>query len=430
VLASRANLPLTFDGTPLIIIGHFYSRRSMAMSFTPTASLSRFIVPFVLATLVVAFIPSARAADHADGPNMSQDQGADLADIYAFLDPNDNSQLVVIMTVHGFITPGEANNFAFFDPNILYRIQFDTKGKVDPDKFIDVTFTQRVSTTDPQIATVEIAGGKKFRAKTTISTLAAAPNPQIINQPENNPGVKFFAGEVDDPFFFDIPAFSRFVASIKAGSPNPALLQRGRDTFAGYNVMAIAVELPLRLIKGDSNVIGVAGATLRQTQSILPNGEIKRTGPFIQIDREGNPGINAVLTPVPIKNKYNVSTPVDDAKGLFAPEIAATLKSLGTDPAHIKILADIAITHGDYLHLDTSVANTGPQAGTNTGAGFPNGRRPADDVIDTILTVVANGTPLGDNVNSNDVAFQDTFPFLAKPHQPLPTGTIDDNTRN
>jgi hypothetical protein len=400
------------------------------MRFASTALLRRVAIPLVLAAFSVALIPAARAADHADGPNMSQDQGADLADIFAFIDPNDNSKLVIIMTVHGFITPGEANNFAFFDPNILYRIQFDTTGNVEPDKFIDVTFTQRISTTDPQIATVQIAGGKKFRAKTTIPTLAAAANPQIINEPENNPGVKFFAGETDDPFFFDIPAFSRFVASVKAHAPNASLLQRGRDTFAGYNVMAIAVELPVRLIKGNSSIIGIAGATLRQTQTIRPNGEIKGTGPFVQIDREGNPGINAVLTPVPIKNKYNVSTPVDDASGLFAPEITATLKSLGTDDAHIKILADIAITHGDYLHLDTRIANTGPQGGNNAGAGFPNGRRPTDDVIDTILTVVANGTTLGDGVNANDVPFQDTFPFLAKPHQPLAAGVIDDNTRN
>jgi hypothetical protein len=76
------------------------------------------------------------------------------------------------------------------------------------------------------------------------------------------------------------------------------------------------------------------------------------------------------------------------------------------------------------------VANSGPSGGTNAGAGFPNGRRPADDVVDTFLFLVTNGAiTTGDNVNSNDVPFRNTFPFLASPQQPRASGT-DDNTRN
>jgi len=107
------------------------------------------------------------------------------------------------------------------------------------------------------------------------------------------------------------------------------------------------------------------------------------------------------------------------------------LKALGTDDAHIGILAGVAVTHGDMLRLDTSKVNSGAQGGTNAGAGFPNGRRPADDVIDTILFLVTNGgLTTGDHVNANDVAFRDSFPFFAAPHQPLDTGVIDDDTRN
>jgi hypothetical protein len=76
------------------------------------------------------------------------------------------------------------------------------------------------------------------------------------------------------------------------------------------------------------------------------------------------------------------------------------------------------------------VANTGTGGGGNAGAGFPNGRRLQDDVIDTILFFVANQNTLGDNVNSNDVTFRSSFPFLAPPQQPRAPGTIDDNTRN
>jgi hypothetical protein len=67
----------------------------------------------------------------------------------------------------------------------------------------------------------------------------------------------------------------------------------------------------------------------------------------------------------------------------------------------------------------------------NAGAGFPNGRRPTDDVIDTILFLVTNeALTTGDHVNANDSTFRDTFPFFASSHQPLGSGVIDDNTRN
>jgi hypothetical protein len=87
------------------------------------------------------------------------------------------------------------------------------------------------------------------------------------------------------------------------------------------------------------------------------------------------------------------------------------------------------VNRGDYLRLNLAQANSGPGGGNNAGAGFPNGRRPGDDVIDTLLFFIANQNALGDNVNANDVPFGSTFPFFAPPHQPLAAG-VDDGTRN
>ena len=105
------------------------------------------------------------------------------------------------------------------------------------------------------------------------------------------------------------------------------------------------------------------------------------------------------------------------------------MKALGTNDTNIGILANVAVTRGDFLHLDTTVANSGTGGGNNASAGFPNGRRLQDDVIDTILFFVANQNTLGDNVNANDLTFRNSFPFLAPPQQPRASGT-DDNTRN
>jgi Domain of unknown function (DUF4331) len=84
-----------------------------------------------------------------------------------------------------------------------------------------------------------------------------------------------------------------------------------------------------------------------------------------------------------------------------------------------------------YLRLDATIANIGPMGGTNPGAGFPNGRRLADDTVDTLLLIITNGViTTGDSVNASDIPPADTFPFYALSQQPRAPGVIDDNTRN
>src|SRR6266404_1411454 len=381
--------------------------------------------------------PRIDAADHADSPINAIDQATDLADTYAFLDPTDNSKVVLVMTSHGFIVPGEAVNFGFFDPMVRYVFEIETTGDAAPDQFIRINFSKRTGTTTPQTATVVMPFGETFTAPTTIPTLAGTPNPFTITT-DAGTGVSFFAGETDDPFFFDIPGFSRFRASVLAGAADPTTLQRGRDSFAGYNILTIALRVPVSYFKlqftggnPGANVIGVDSLTQRQRNlTFQRDGTLIATGGFRTIDRDGNPAMNVIVIPFPRKDEYNASTTLDDAAGRFAGDIVATLQALGTNATNIGILASVFVTRGDFLRLNTSIANSGPGVGNNAGAGFPNGRRPADDVVDTFLFLVTNGgITTGDNVNANDVAFQNAFPFLAPPQQPRASGT-DDNTRN
>jgi hypothetical protein len=249
--------------------------------------------------------------------------------------------------------------------------------------------------------------------------------------------VKFFAGEVDDPFFFDIPGFARFINSVRVGAPDATLLDRGRDTFAGYNVLSIALRMPLSLVKGSGAKVGATFQTQRHNVQTPKGGEIKGVGAFKTIDRLGVPGVNVAFIPFNRKNSYNAALPKDDAAGAFAGSddgIVATLTALGTDPAHIGILAGVAVAYGDMLILDTGVVNTqtGPGGGgDNAAAAFPNGRRLMDDVIDTVLFLVTNeGLTTGDHVNASDILPNNSFPFVAPSQQPRDPGVIDDNTRN
>ena len=212
------------------------------------------------------------------------------------------------------------------------------------------------------------------------------------------------------------------------GLLHPGVFQRGRDSFAGYNTLAIAFSIPVSLVRNGGNQLGLSCATQRRSPQIFNSrtGEPTGFGRWVNVDREGVPAVNVALVPFNSKNAYNSGNTIDDANGRFAPGIISTLNLFGTNPTFQAILAGVAVTRGDILRLDL----TKPNNGTNPEASFPNGRRLPDDVIDILLTLVANGTPLGDSVNANDLPFRSTFPFLAGSQQPRVPGTIDDNTRN
>lgn len=486
------------------------------------------------------------AADHRDGPRISVDAAADIGDVYFFLDPNDNTRAVLTLTVGGFMIPGEAVNQAIFDPTIRYQFQVEGTGDAVLDAVINVTFSPRTSPSVAQNATVQMFQGTikvfDFVAPATNPTLNATAPTHVVTT-DSASGVRFFAGSVEDPFFLDIPGFSRWVESILAGSRDNSFLSRARDSFAGYNTMAISLSIPVGLLPKANNVVGVSAATFRNptvlanlaARAVVEGGDrvliagkiisgsaakrviVRALGPSLssfglaalsdptlkivdgqgqvvasndnwqdspqaaeisavgfappnpkesviigalqaaaytavvegvggsqgvavvevfdlesapQIDRMGVPGVNVALIPFAKKDAYNTSNPREDAAGRFANDIVSTLQALGTDSTSIGILANIAVTKGDILRLNVTIANTGTGGGTNTNAAFPNGRRLGDDTVDTLLFLINNRTALSDGVNSNEVAFQNVFPFLASSHQPQNTGVIDDRTRN
>jgi hypothetical protein len=200
-------------------------------------------------------------------------------------------------------------------------------------------------------------------------------------------GLRVFGGVRDDPFFFDLVFVFRFLG-IQAGGP----LTRapGIDFFAGINTSAFEVELPPALLRGSTgNTIRVWGTTSRDG---------------VQADRMGLPTINTVLIPFARKDDFNHAIPSLDRQ-LFRATALASLIGLNGNSAYSNQVVDAVLP--DVLTLDMS-----------STAGFLNGRRPQDDVIDGVLRLASNNAVLGDGVNANDVAFLADFPFLAPPHAP------------
>ena len=400
----------------------------------------KFIFSALVLTLAAAWqlVPPPQqtsASDHIDSPIITQDRASDLGDNWSFLDPNDNSKVVMIMSTQGFIVSGEHFGQAIFDHNVRYRFEIENTGDAKADTYVDVYYSPGLGRVTNQTATIELPNGKKFTAPTTVSDQEyKAPEFVVTNNKET--GVSFYAGVADDPFFLDDTGANRTVASAikNPGKPNIKLLsERGRDTYAGLNTLITAISVPAAMLKGKGNIIGINAVTQRRERmKIKDNNVIEGDGDWVTIDRDGGPLVNNGLIPPPRKDEYNAASTEDDAKGRFKADIVKSLKLFNTDDKHIAMLAKAAVENGDILRIDLTVPNKGAGGGNNKDGGFTKmgGRRLQDDVVDMVFTTINNGKPLGDRVDANELPFGNQFPFVAKPHQPLPPGSgAEDLTR-
>ena len=190
---------------------------------------------FMMLSALIAPVATLHASDHKDAPLIREDPSADLADLYAFKDPNDAQNLVMIMTVNGFTAPSENTNFKF-SPNVEYWFRIDTNQDGRPNYSIRVTMQSQPD--GSQVFKSEFPGGIVVKGDVTSPTEAPVPNEPVIATGRN--GIRVFAGQRDDPFFFDVVGLGRVLAGTGGFT--------GRDGFAGYNVSAIAVEVPISSI--------------------------------------------------------------------------------------------------------------------------------------------------------------------------------------
>lgn len=333
------------------------------------------------------------AADHKEAPLIAEDPSADLADFYCFLKPGDPSRIIMMATVNPFMTEG-GGGFNF-SPNVRYAFRFETDNNGKPDTNVFVNFAG--SSSNPTFRVQVPSKGVDFTAPVTRTTAAVNPNPAIITTDPSS-GITAFAGPRDDPFFFDAAGFNRFLAGTGGFG--------GNDFFGGYNVSAIVLEVPTSLVAGSSTQLQGWATTERRRVTLrrADSGQLEvSTGPWEQVDRVGNPAVSTALIPSGLKDLFNIGTPNNDAQD-FAPAIVASLQAFGTSQANINILASVALP--DTLKLDLAA----PSA-------YPNGRAPADDVIDTLLGLILNA-PTADGVDMNDKPFPAVFPYLADPFQP------------
>jgi len=322
----------------------------------------------------------ARAADHLDAPGLTPPGGSvqtDITDLYAFQSPANTANSVLALNVNG-VVPGNLT-FAQGIPGVKhtlpvsYRIYVDNNGDAQP----DVSLKVRFGAPDANgVQHFEVKRGHQVLIPFGLgesTAFGAAPNVVTHN------GVKAFAGRRDDPFFFDLAAFRNGLQFCPGGV--------GTDFFLGKNVSSIVLELPSGMLtRGHDPTIGV-WATTRAGQT--------------QIDRMGRPAINTVFMHGDRKNQFNAGVPADDQRD-FRGDVVDTLLSLGNGQARADALANVLLP--DILTYDTS-----------SSAGFLNGRRLSDDVIDAELNLITNGAVTTDCV-ANDSTFLSAFPYLGTPN--------------
>jgi hypothetical protein len=270
-------------------------------------------------------------------------------------------------------------------------------------------------------------------------------------------GYMGFAGQRDDGFYADIQAVFDL---LKLRAPGKAV-----DSQGGFNVHTLALSIPVDEIGGDQQIVGVYATTSRRRVRILaPLRDVNQLD-FVQVARQGNPLFNEGLVAIRDKDLFSRTSPEFDAvlfrKYAVNPELATLLNKLvlGGNVAPTTNRTDIAgIFIPDLIKVDLSTAParlagggathpTNPddpgfsrlsifggdtlvstvQSGFGKGVvpgGWPNGRRFGDDVLDIAVTALISDLrvsppiirgPAGDNVNTNDIAYNKVFPYAATP---------------
>ncbi len=449
-------------------------------------------VALLAAASVFAWILSpvtTLASSHREAPYISQDAAVDGTDFYMFLSPSDATKIVFVANSYPFHYPEGGPNYFRFADNAIYAVHIDVNGDAKEDVTYAFKFNTTVTNGNTFLfntqAIVNLADAnvrqtwKAYRIKgiftgsnTQLKDANVVANGEIATpvigsksmanyattaaQAIVNAGAKgkFFAGERDDPFFVDLKVFDL----LNLGS------NTAHDTVAGANVNSIIFEVPVRSLVAKDPIIGAWSANYRPAQRVINNqGAQTNSTTWVQVSRLGMPLVNEVVVPLAAKDYFNASKPVDDSGTnaaayvplVTAPELAGLLKNVlsldfdGAGTVNVPTtnrtdLVEVFLTGvtglnkpanvrgAEMLRINTltPLAQTPNRLGVFGGdtAGFPNGRRLADDVTDIAIQAVAGKlvqgftvpSTLGDGIDANDKAFTTTFPYLATPHLTKP----------
>jgi hypothetical protein len=415
----------------------------------------------------------AAAASHREAPLISMDPEADITDFFMFrsYETGHSGNVVLAMDVIPGEEPSSGPNYFNFDPNVVYTMNVDNDqdGVADDVQFefrfrnefrgtaaAAGLFLPYVAVPGPITAldgpgseglgfrqhyTVTLKRGGGVSSQVIADNLIAVPSnvgPRTMPDYdalaaqgvyEFHNGVRIFAGQRDDPFAIDLGAI---FDTLNLRNP-------GTDMLSGFNVHTIALEVPASLLTKDQKPIasthfpklGAYASTSREAISVH-----RGSGGFVQVQRLANPLVNEAIIGTTDKDRWNATEPEDEAQFLdyyTSPRLGLALQLVFGAPVPATPrtdLRDLLLTYGnpgdrlsELLRLNLAVPPT-PLADQKPltvlqgdPAGWPNGRRPIDDVTDIAIKVVGgpNYATATDGVTLNDKPLPATFPFIPSP---------------
>lgn len=442
-----------------------------------------------LLAVAVALPASAWASSHSEAPGTAKDRLADDTDLYAWVAPDAADKVTIVGNWVPLLEPSGGPNFFGFDDDAEYYINIDNVGdcldhiryqfkfkttRRNPNTFLyntgvvtslddpDLNVRQMYTLTriDDGVPTVLVTDGivaPNFVGPASMPGYGDLAQGAIKVLPN---GTKIFVGPRDDPFFVDLGAVFDLLTIRRI----PGNMGGGVDGVGGYNVLTIAIQVPMTKLTRDglapsatNSVIGIYDSVERSKVRILrEDGTVQNSGPDVQVSRLGMPLVNEVVIPLGMKDKFNHTKPTGDAQFLgfvTDPELPKLFNLLyglpiPTTPRNDLVTVFLTGIPGvnkpanpdqtpcEMLRLNMAVppnAENPSRFGVIAGdaAGFPNGRRLSDDVVDIeeraaaggyVLTPAFNNAPanaLGDGVDENDLPFLPYFPYVAPPHSPF-----------
>lgn len=475
---------------------------------------------FILMILTLFIATPVLAASHREAPLIANDPTADITDFYFFRSWQDPDKAILIMNVIPSQEPGSGPNYFNFADDVLYEIHIDNnKNNIAANIVYQIRFKTEIRQPGnvfplsyvalPPITALAGSGseGLLLRQSYTVTEVRYGQRPRDLGTgvmyavpsnvgPRTMPnyedlaekgvyrlknGGRVFAGQRDETFYIDLggtfDTLNLHISPIlsDADDANDAIIvgapgSGNADTFSGFNVNTIALEIPISELIGPkgNKVLGAYATTSRPKVTVLKkDGNRQNSARFVQVARMGNPLVNELLIPTNMKDKWNATDAEDENEfvSFYCNSALATALNTvfgtGFPTAGREDLVNALLRYApgppvcgagktnevlaDFLRVDLDVPATpatgqkrlGPLAHDASGnatpdkAGWPNGRRPNDDVTDVALRVVAGiltnpAVPnLGDGVNfnvgsvgsnrtANGIAME--FPFLPTPH--------------
>ena len=462
------------------------NRHASRIATNPRTTIVGACSALLVALLTIATLGpmTADASSHREAPLTSAEPQIDATDLYVFRSPDHGRKMTLISNWIPFEEPAGGPNFYRFATGVNYDIKIDNDGDARADIIYRWTFKDHyrhpntflyntgpvTSLTDQNLnfyqtyKLKEIRPGHSSRiarrGKVAPSDVGAASMPDYASLSREAVDAfdggtsKTFAGQADDPFFLDLRVFDL----IYGGD----FSEVGDDTLRGFNVNVLALQVPRRdLAKGHrvsrNPNIGVWTTASRRSIRVqsVATGSVRTSGRRVQVSRLGNPLVNEVVVPTPLKDYFNASKPRKDAQFLPAvnnPKLPHIIERIYGIPVPDSNPDQAGIQRTDLINvflkglrglnkikgvrpsemlrvnMKTPVCK-GPASCTTYSrlgviggdtAGYPNGRRLADDVLDIALQVVegeliGNPNDLGDGVDTNDKTFRAHFPYVALP---------------